>query len=565
MENRQFRVLYRVFLLRVVDLELLSSDADPVRLLGQIAALFAAVSFLFCTPLILASGRLDEVAKSTMEHALIAMTMVVVGLLSVLNWDAIFPDKRDAMVLGPLPVVPRTIFMAKLAAIAYTLGVATLALNIFSGLLWPLYFSSSDSFLGLIRSFAAYWTTVAIAAGFMFFLVLTAQGVASQLIPRQLFLRLSAWIQMAAFCLFLGMYILEPSLEVPQLLLAPDKQRLLACLPSYWLLGLFHQLNGDPGPAHAVFSTLAGRAYMAIVAVVVGAGATLLLSYMRSLRKIAETPEILPYRRQSIRPSRFRFRARAKSVAITIMLFSLRTLMRSRQHRLLLSFYFGVGLAIVLGFIQTLLLVEPPQRGTAVILVNGPVIAASILILCVAVAGVRIVTSLPISLHANWLFRVTELHPPSAYATAVRLTYCLLGIAPVWLGSSGLFFTIWPWRLAAQHLLLLALLGLILVEVCLWSFAKIPFTCSYLPGKGNLQYVFWAFTLILLPLISAAARIELRTLNNGLSYGALLAGLALALGWSRWFTTSRALRLPQMRFEEADAPAILTLDLRRLK
>jgi hypothetical protein len=563
MENRQFRVLCRVFLLRVVDLELLSSDADPVKLLGQIAALFAAVSFLFCTPLILASGRLDEVAKSTMEHALIAMTMVVVGLLSVLNWDAIFPDKRDAMVLGPLPVVPRTIFMAKLAAIAYTLGVATLALNIFSGLLWPLYFSSSDSFLGLIRSFVAYWITVAIAAGFMFFLVLTAQGVASQLLPRQLFLRLSAWIQMAAFCLFLGMYILEPSLEVPELLVAPENQRLLACLPSYWLLGLFHQLNGDPGPAHAVFATLAGRAYMAIVAVVVGAGATLLLSYMRSLQKIAETPEILPYRRHLIRQGRLH--ARAKSVATTIMLFSLRTLMRSRQHRLLLSFYFGVGLAIVLGFIQTLFLVEPPQRGPAARLVNGPVIAASILILCVVVAGVRIVASLPISLRANWLFRLTELHPPSAYVKAVRLTYCLLGVAPVWLGSCGLFFTMWPWRLAAQHLFLLALLGLTLGEVCLWSFAKIPFTCSYLPGKGNLQYVFWAFTLILLPLINAAAQIELRALNDGLSYGALLAALVLALGCSRWFTTSRALRLPQMRFEEADAAAIVTLDLRRVK
>jgi len=30
----QFRVLYRVFLLRVVDLELMSADGDPTKLLG---------------------------------------------------------------------------------------------------------------------------------------------------------------------------------------------------------------------------------------------------------------------------------------------------------------------------------------------------------------------------------------------------------------------------------------------------------------------------------------------------------------------------------------------------
>jgi hypothetical protein len=189
MESRQFRVLYRVFLLRVVDLELLSADGDPTRLLGQFAALLAAISFLFCTPLVLASGKIDESSLWTVEHALIAMTMLVIGLFSVLNWDSIFPDKRDVLVLAPLPVRPRTIFMAKLSALAYALGISTLALNVFTGLLWPLYFCSTVSLVGIIRSFISYWVTITLAAAFMFFLVLTVQGMASQLLPRQLFLR----------------------------------------------------------------------------------------------------------------------------------------------------------------------------------------------------------------------------------------------------------------------------------------------------------------------------------------------------------------------------------------
>ena len=43
----QFLVLFRTFLFRVVDLELLSADADTTRLLGQFAAMFAGVSYLF--------------------------------------------------------------------------------------------------------------------------------------------------------------------------------------------------------------------------------------------------------------------------------------------------------------------------------------------------------------------------------------------------------------------------------------------------------------------------------------------------------------------------------------
>jgi hypothetical protein len=42
-----------------------------------------------------------------MEHFLISTTMLVVGLFAVLSWDSAFPDRRDVLVLGPLPVRSR--------------------------------------------------------------------------------------------------------------------------------------------------------------------------------------------------------------------------------------------------------------------------------------------------------------------------------------------------------------------------------------------------------------------------------------------------------------------------
>ncbi len=139
--QRQFIILYRVFLLRVVDLEILSADGDVTKLLGQFAALLAGVSVLFTAPLILVGGRLDQETLWTMEHLLIATTMVMVGLFSVFNWDSIFPDRRDVLVLAPLPVGPSTLFAAKLGALISAVLVAILALNVFTGLIWPILFS----------------------------------------------------------------------------------------------------------------------------------------------------------------------------------------------------------------------------------------------------------------------------------------------------------------------------------------------------------------------------------------------------------------------------------------
>jgi len=194
MGQLQFLVLFRSFLLRVVDLELLSADADTTRLLGQFAALFAGISYLFTFWLIGAPRGLPKSFLWMMEHFLIETTMVVVGVFSVLCWDSIFPDRRDVLVLAPLPVPASTLFRAKLAALIAALTLSVISLNIFSGLVWPFLFSSTNGggYIGMARALAAYWVTMLLAGMFMFCCVLGVQGVTSLVLPRQQFLRLSA-------------------------------------------------------------------------------------------------------------------------------------------------------------------------------------------------------------------------------------------------------------------------------------------------------------------------------------------------------------------------------------
>jgi hypothetical protein len=104
--RRQFRILYRDFLFRMVDLELLSPSGEIRNLLIQLAALLAAFNFVVAVlyvpryaTSILPPEQLLVAAWGDQEF-LIATTIVIAGMVAVLAWNAPFPDRRDSFVLG---------------------------------------------------------------------------------------------------------------------------------------------------------------------------------------------------------------------------------------------------------------------------------------------------------------------------------------------------------------------------------------------------------------------------------------------------------------------------------
>jgi hypothetical protein len=59
------------------------------------------------------------------------------------------------------------------------------------------------------------------------------QAIAANLLSYRLFLKLSSFLQMAAFFVILGVYFLKPPYRAG-----------LTWVPSFWFLGLFQKLNG---------------------------------------------------------------------------------------------------------------------------------------------------------------------------------------------------------------------------------------------------------------------------------------------------------------------------------
>jgi hypothetical protein len=98
--------------------------------------------------------------------------------------------------------------------------------------------------------------------------------------------------------------------------------------------------------------------------------------------------------------------------------------------------------------------------------------------------------------------------------------------------------------------------------LCLHGFEKIPFTCSYLPGKSNLHMTFCLCLLLGLDAVYWAAELEHRALSDPAKYAWILAGLCAVAFCARWRTLAEA-NLPHtiLHFEQEQPPAILSLGL----
>src|SRR5580692_1504134 len=86
---QQFRVLHKQFLLRVVDLEALSIEADIPRFVGQFAGVLIMFSFIHSLAVYVQIMQYPY----RLEHYLISTMMLVAGLITVVSWDSTFPDR----------------------------------------------------------------------------------------------------------------------------------------------------------------------------------------------------------------------------------------------------------------------------------------------------------------------------------------------------------------------------------------------------------------------------------------------------------------------------------------
>src|SRR4030095_14293902 len=103
-----------------------------------------------------------------------------------------------------------------------------------------------------------------------------------------------------------------------------------------------------------------------------------------------------------------------------------------------------------------------------------------------AVFGLRAAFQIPTELDANWVFRVAQPTVRDA-VRASRWLILMLGVVPismVWLLVTG---TMWPTQAAIGSTLLDLTIGLLLTELALSNWTKIPFASAHEPATETLK------------------------------------------------------------------------------
>ena len=107
-----------------------------------------------------------------------------------------------------------------------------------------------------------------------------------------------------------------------------------------------------------------------------------------------------------------------------------------------------------------------------------------------AIPTIRVALSVPLDLRLNWVFRMTEDVAGRAEVAAANVRIVLtLGVAvPLALIAPVQWWVLGP--SAAAIIVLEALFGWLVVEWVMADWSRIPFTCSYIPGKGFVPHMF---------------------------------------------------------------------------
>lgn len=502
----------------------------------------------------------DLFARAALADKLffVSLAMAAIGFLTALSWHSLFPDLRDFHILGPLPVTLLRIFAAKFTALFLFASVFILALNGFGILIFPSALETSwQTHKPGPLDMAAHATAVLGASYWFFFTLIAFHGLLLAVLPPRWFARAG---QLAQSVLLLVMLAAIPPVFSISNLHPWMNERPQAALwwPPVWFLGLYERMLGN---REAYVGELAFRALVAVGASV---AATLLfysLAYRRHAARSLESSKSPGPSRWSTGAGAVFSRLIRRPREQAAFSFSWHTLTRSRQHKVFLTAYAGLGCALVIdGFLTLLTNRRFHGFGRPSLFLTQATLSVPLVLMFFLVSGLRFVFSIPVELRANWLFRFSEDHQRRELLDATPKLLLLLGVIPVVLLSFPFVALMLGTEAAFSHTAIATLLGLLLVEGALWDYRKVPFACSYLAGKRNpvmmLALYWFAFTFF----AYAMAAVESWSLRSGYRLAGIAMLLLIALV-NLWLTRREHWGKEPLRFEETPDAAVEVLNL----
>ncbi len=408
------------------------------------------------------------------QYFFVLTSFVVLGAVSIFEWEMLFPDRLDFLVLSPLSVKPLQMLAAKAAALVAFLALFLVSCNAFGIIMLPAV-SKGDFF----RQIYAHAVAVLLAGTFAAFFILALGGVLLCVLSAARFRMASPILQMLAV-MALALLVLHYFIfgDAMLTLLSPPF-RIARWMPPVWFLGVYQVLlRGNSAPAFAYPAT--HYALRATTASALAALLTYPLAWAR-MRKLA----VEGTSQKRSQPSRLLARVVHSLVRRpgerAVFHFIGQTIARNNRYQVYLAMYLGTGLALAVACAVTFRL----NHGVLQPGLSYPGLHALLpLLLFWIIAGLRVAFAFPQNLSAGWVFRITGVYTGECAAAARKwVFFCATAI---------IFFVVAALKAAGwdgRHLLVQCVFGLciaiLLTDGFFFSQNTVPFNQPRMPGKTS--------------------------------------------------------------------------------
>jgi len=409
------------------------------------------------------------------EYFFVVLSMTVTGAVAVWRWDAIFPDRRDYTNLAHLPISSRTIFLANLTAVLFLIGLVAIDVNGASCVLFPMVVSASQMTLPFFVKFGiVHAIGVLLGSVFAFLAVFSILGIVMAIAPPRWFRRISAYLR--GMVVVYLVTLLSTSFAIPGLL-----QRIKGpapvwtfLLPSCWFVSLCQMLRGRANPA---MLELAKFCIPALFLLGLIGFVTYAVGYRRHFVRIGESADGDRVRKSKApwQPGfldRVMLRTPAQRGGFR---FVIRTLVRSEAHRLVMTAFGGIALVLAS---QALMNAFDGAKSAREAALSPEALSVPFILTFLIVIGLRVVFEIPAELRANWVFQLTLDAERQECAPLARKV--LLGAVLPWVLALtfGAYTYLEGLRLALLHTALVLTWTVLLTNLLLIRFRKLPFACT---------------------------------------------------------------------------------------
>lgn len=521
--------LARHFFTSVFENELFSREQGR-RLAASAVGLTIPAGILLMDPRIVdAPSAKLRLISALDELALLTFLFAVAGILAVLAWNSLFPNRDDYLALASLPIRPRQIVGARFLSVALMAILIALALALWPSAISPHNYGLEQSFSVMVVDIFARAVATSLGCVFVFFAVVSIHGLIVNLAPGRWGVLVTPYVQGSLLIIFMaaGLYsfvIQDWRLDVLKQVL--DRGR---WAPPVWFSSLHNVIIGNRQPA---VIHLAVRGLEALGLALFVSAATYLLALLRYQRLLLENRDII------VRIRSWRWNPLDLIIGDpqqrAIMEFLGKVFSRSPIHRLVLLAHFAAGVAVVASTMLVAYATKswPGWRHMLPITISTVPLAVSFVML----TGVRYAFLLPIQLKANWIFQLTESQGRQQWLSALEHFITLFLIIPVHLLSLLIAVSALGWRVGACMVISQVLISYCLFELLFNGWRQLPFTCSYVPAKSQLATVIGRWVCALGFLVPMLGKIILTTSQMPRGY-VLSMGILLPL-W-RWLHSLR--------------------------